>query len=62
MSPTETERNYPNPQMIRAIAAGRQAMPEDPVTRATERVIRRSDKKDAVDPNAAEPVRRSIRF
>jgi hypothetical protein len=58
MSQTETERNYPNPQMIRAIAAGRQAMPEDPVTRAAiERVIRRvRTKKDGADPNATEPV------
>ena len=42
LSQADTERNYPNPQMIRAIAAGRQSMPEDPVTRAAvERVIRR---------------------
>jgi uncharacterized protein (DUF1800 family) len=58
MSQSEAERNYPNPQMIRAIAAGRQAMPEDPVTRAAvERLIRRlKAKKDAADPNATEPV------
>ena len=58
MSQSEAERNYPNPQMIRAIAAGRQAMPEDPVTRAAvERVIRRlKARKDAADPNAMEPV------
>src|ERR1700680_4248815 len=37
-----TERTYPNPQIIRAIAAGRQPMPEDPVTRAAvERVVHR---------------------
>ena len=42
LSQRETERNYPTPQMIRAIAAGRQPMPEDPVTRvAIERMIRR---------------------
>src|ERR1700691_4138050 len=42
LSQADTERNYPNPQMIRAIAAGRQPMPEDPVTRAAiERVMRR---------------------
>ena len=42
LSQAETERNYPNPQMIRAIAAGRQTMPADPVTRAAvERMIRR---------------------
>jgi uncharacterized protein (DUF1800 family) len=51
LSQADTERNYPNPQMIRAIAAGRQAMPEDPVTRAAvERVVRRFKvKKDAAD-------------
>src|SRR3984893_1935618 len=37
-----TGRTYPNPQMIRAIAAGRQPMPDDPVTRAAvERVVHR---------------------
>src|ERR1700690_820631 len=42
LSQAATERNYPNPQMIRAIAAGRQPMPEDPVTRAAvERMMRR---------------------
>ena len=42
LSQSATERTYPNPQMIRAIAAGRQAMPEDPVTRAAvERVVHR---------------------
>src|SRR5436305_13041879 len=33
LSPADAERTYPNPQMIRAIAAGRQSMPEDPATR-----------------------------
>jgi len=42
LSQAATERTYPNPQMIRAIAAGRQPMPDDPVTRAAvERVVRR---------------------
>ncbi len=42
LSQAETERNYPNPQMIRAIAAGRQTMPANAVTRAAvERMIRR---------------------
>jgi len=42
LSQADTERHYPNPQMIRAIAAGRQPMPDDPVTRAAvERVMRR---------------------
>ena len=58
LSQADTERNYPNPQMIRAIAAGRQAMPEDPVTRAAvERVVRRFKvKKDAADNGALEPA------
>ncbi len=42
LSQADTMRNYPNPQMIRAIATGRQAMPADPVTRAAvERLIQR---------------------
>jgi uncharacterized protein (DUF1800 family) len=42
LSQSDTARNYPNPQMIRAIATGRQPMPEDPVTRvAVERLLRR---------------------
>jgi len=58
MSQSEAERNYPNPQMIRAIATGRQALPDDPVTRAAvARVVRRvKAKKDDADPNAIEPV------
>jgi len=58
LSQADTERNYPNPQMIRAIASGRQAMPEDPVTRAAvERVVRRFKvKKDAADSGALEPA------
>ncbi len=57
LSQADTERNYPNPQMIRAIAAGRQPMPEDPVTRAAvERVVRRFKvKKDAADNAPLEP-------
>jgi uncharacterized protein (DUF1800 family) len=58
LSQADTERNYPNPQMIRAIAAGRQAMPEDPVTRAAvERQVRRFKvKKDAADNGPFEPA------
>ena len=58
LSQADTERNYPNPQMIRAIAAGRQAMPEDPVTRAAvERVVRRFKvKKDTTDNAPLEPA------
>ena len=58
LSQADTERNYPNPQMIRAIAAGRQPMPEDPVTRAAvERVVRRFKvKKDTADNASLEPA------
>src|SRR5258708_33205508 len=33
LSQADTERTYPNPQMIRAIAAGRQPVPRDPPAR-----------------------------
>ena len=58
LSQADTERNYPNPQMIRAIAAGRQPMPEDPVTRAAvERVVRRFKvKKNDTDNGPLEPA------
>src|SRR6202049_68862 len=58
MSQSDAARNYPNPDMIRAIATGRQAMPDDPVTRAAvARVVRRlKAKKDDADPNAMEPA------
>jgi uncharacterized protein (DUF1800 family) len=58
ISQAEAERNYPNPQMIRAIAAGRQPMPEDPVTRAAvERVIRRvKASKNIADNGPMEPA------
>src|SRR5579863_4466442 len=58
LSQADTERTYPNPQMIRAVAAGRQPMPEDPVTRAAvERVIQRVKvKKDAADDRPLEPA------
>src|SRR5260221_12778680 len=34
MSQEDMVRAYPPPQLIRAVAAGRQPLPEDPVTRA----------------------------
>src|SRR5580704_2173026 len=34
MSEAETVRRYPTPQMVRAVAQGRQPLPDDPVTRA----------------------------
>jgi uncharacterized protein (DUF1800 family) len=58
LSQAATERSYPNPQMIRAIASGRQPMPEDPVTRAAvERVVQRFKvKKNATDNAPLEPA------
>ena len=42
ISETETARNYPNPILIRSIAAGRAPMPDDPVTKAAvERLVAR---------------------
>jgi uncharacterized protein (DUF1800 family) len=42
MTQSETASNYPPPQMIRAIAEGRQPLPQDPVARAAvERLARR---------------------
>src|SRR5580704_13865634 len=42
MNQAETAANYPPPQMIRAVAEGRQPLPEDPVARAAvERLARR---------------------
>jgi len=42
MTPMEAVQHYPPPQMIRAIAAGRQPLPEDPVLRASiQRLIAR---------------------
>ncbi len=35
MTPMEAVQHYPPPQLLRAIAEGRQPMPEDPVLRAT---------------------------
>src|ERR1035437_5496637 len=58
LSQADAERNYPNPQMIRAIAAGRQPMPEDPVRRAAvERVMRRVKAgKNGADNGPLEPA------
>src|SRR5712692_5206694 len=35
MTPMETVQHYPPPQLIKAIADGRQPMPDDPVLKAT---------------------------
>src|SRR5579864_5602284 len=63
MTPMEAVQHYPPPQMIRAIAAGRQPLPDDPVLRASiQRLVARYKvkKEDAAsgkgaaafDPNA----------
>jgi uncharacterized protein (DUF1800 family) len=56
MTPMEAVQHYPPPQMIKAIADGRQPLPEDPLLRATvERLIARYKSKkgqDAADKNA----------
>ena len=58
MTQGDTEANYPTPQMVRAIAQGRQPLPDDPVTRAAvERQVRRIKvKKDEKDADPMEPA------
>jgi uncharacterized protein (DUF1800 family) len=58
LTQADVARNYPNPQMIRAIALGREQMPEDPVTRAAvQRLLRRVRvKKDAPEAEQLDPV------
>src|SRR5271154_4581576 len=58
MSQSQTAAAYPPPQLIRAVAQGRQALPEDPVARAAvERQVRRFNiKKDGKDDSPMEPV------
>jgi len=57
MTPMETVQRYPPPQMIRAIAAGRQPMPDDPVLRASiQRLIARYKVKNGDDAEM-EPVK-----
>jgi uncharacterized protein (DUF1800 family) len=59
MTSADAERNFPNPQLIRSIAAGREKMPEDPVTRAAiERVVRRvrQNRNNANDSSPLEPA------
>ena len=68
MTPLEAVQHYPSPQMIAAIARGRQPMPDDPLLRASvERMIQRyKAKRDeggqgapAFDPNVdLEPAKR----
>jgi Protein of unknown function (DUF1800) len=58
LTQADAAKNYPNPQMIRAIALGRQPMPEDPVTRAAvQKLINRFRvKKDVPENEALDPV------
>jgi uncharacterized protein (DUF1800 family) len=58
LTQADAARNYPNPQMIRLIAVGREPMPEDPVTRAAvQRLLRRVRvKKDAPEAEQLDPV------
>jgi uncharacterized protein (DUF1800 family) len=58
MTQGDTEASYPTPQMIRQVAQGRQALPDDPVTRAAvERQVRRFKvKKDEKDADPMEPA------
>jgi len=58
MTQAETVSSYPTPQLIRAVALGRQPLPEDPVLRAAvERQVRRiKAKKDGTDADPVEPA------
>jgi len=57
MTPLETLQHYPSPQMIRAIANGKQPMPEDPLLRASvERLITRYKVKLAQAAGLAAPA------
>src|SRR5580704_13818642 len=60
MTPLETLQHYPQQSMIRAIANGRQPMPDDPLLRASvERLIVRYRVKQAEAAGAAPPPRDS---
>jgi uncharacterized protein (DUF1800 family) len=58
LTQADAARNYPNPQMIRAVVAGREPLPEDPVTRAAvQRVLRRvRAKRDMPESEQLDPV------
>jgi uncharacterized protein (DUF1800 family) len=58
MTQSQTEATYPTPQMIRAVAQGRQPLPEDPIARAAvERLARRFKvKKDEKDNDPMQPI------
>jgi uncharacterized protein (DUF1800 family) len=58
MTPAQTVAAYPTPQMVRAVAQGRQPLPADPVMRAAvERMARRFKvKRDGADAEAMQPA------
>jgi uncharacterized protein (DUF1800 family) len=57
MSQAETAAAYPSQQLIRAVAQGRQPLPEDPVARAAvERMARRFKVKQGDDDNSMQPA------
>jgi uncharacterized protein (DUF1800 family) len=61
MNQAETAANYPPPQMIRAVAEGRQPLPEDPVARAAvERLARRYKVKKDGDASGNGPFEPAI--
>ena len=58
MTEAETVKSYPTPQMVRAVAQGRQPLPEDPVARAAiARLARRfKARKGGTDADPIEPA------
>jgi len=58
LTQADAAKNYPNPQMIRNIALGREQLPDDPVARAAvERLLRRFRvKRDVPESEALDPV------
>jgi uncharacterized protein (DUF1800 family) len=57
MTPMETVQHYPPPQLIRAIAAGRQPMPDDPALRASIQRLMARYKVKKGDDAEMEPVK-----
>ncbi len=57
MSQADTMASYPSPQLIRAVALGRQALPDDPVARAAvvSQVARLDDKRQVPDDQPLPP-------
>jgi uncharacterized protein (DUF1800 family) len=65
LTQSETESSYPTPQLIRAVAQGRQPLPDDPIARAAvERQVRRlkvkKDEKDADPMDPAVPLEKLL--